>query len=95
MTALSKSTYLYTNYIFIHKYECLLFINNFNVGLKNTSLKKLCNSFNFMSLINKPTCFKKPEKPFYIQSILTNCPCSFQNSPTIETTLPDFHRRVV
>ena len=43
-------------------------------------------------MINRPTCFKNPEKPYLI---LTNCPRSFQNSCAIEAGLSDFHKLVV
>ena len=46
-------------------------------------------------MINKPTCFKNPEKPSCIDLISTNCPRSFQNSCIIETGLSDFHKLVV
>ena len=45
-------------------------------------------------MINRPTCFKNPEKPC-IYLVLTNCPWSFQNSCAIETGLSDFHKLVV
>ena len=45
-------------------------------------------------MINKPTCYKNPEKPFCIDLILTNCPLSFQNSCAIETGLLDYHKMV-
>ena len=46
-------------------------------------------------MINKPTCFKNPDKPSCIDLILTKCPNSFQNSCVIETGLSDFHKLVV
>ena len=42
-------------------------------------------------MINKPTCYKNPS---CIDLILTNCPCSFQNSCEIKTELPNFHKMV-
>ena len=36
-------------------------------------------------MINKPTCYKNPDRPSFIDLILTNCPHSFQNSCVIET----------
>ena len=45
-------------------------------------------------MINKPTCYKNPEKPFCIDLVLTNCPRSFQNSCVTETGLSDFHKMV-
>ena len=46
-------------------------------------------------MINKPTCFKNPDKSSYIDLILTNFPKSFQNTCVIETGLSDFHKLVV
>ena len=46
-------------------------------------------------MINRPTCFKNPEKPSCIDLILTNCPRSFQTSCAIEIGLSDFHKLVV
>ena len=43
----------------------------------------------------EPTCFKNPENPACIDSILTNKPLSFKNTYVIETGLPDFHKVIV
>ena len=63
--------------------------------LKIHQLRIFFSSFNLNSMINKPTCFKNPNKPSCIDHILTNCPRSFQNSCVIETGLSDFHKLVV
>ena len=46
------------------------------------------------SLLNKPTCYKNPDRPSCIDIILTDCPRSSQNSCTIETGLSEFHKIV-
>ena len=46
-------------------------------------------------MINKPTCYKNPDKPTCIDLILTNFPGSFQNSCVIQTGLSDFHKVIV
>ena len=46
-------------------------------------------------MINKPTCYKNPDRPSCIDLILTNCPRSFLNSSVEETGLSDFHKMVV
>ena len=46
-------------------------------------------------MINRPTCYKNPEKPSCIDLILINCPRKFQNSCATETGLSDFHKLVV
>ena len=45
-------------------------------------------------MINKPTCYKNPEKPSCIDLILRNCPRSFQNCCVMLTGLSDFHKMV-
>ena len=71
------------------------FLRDFNAGVEDSSVRNFCSSFNLTSMINKPTCFKKPDKPSCIILILTNCPRSFQNSCVIETDWPGFHKLVV
>ena len=89
LAELSRNTDLY-----LTKYDQLLFLGDFNAGVEDSSIKDFCTSFKLTSMINKPTCFKNPEK-LCIDLILTNCPRSFQNSCVIETGLSDFHKLVV
>ena len=63
--------------------------------MEDSSIKIFCSNFNLTSMINKPTCYKNPDKPTCINLILTNCPGSFQNSCAIETGLSDFHKMIV
>ena len=65
------------------KYDNFLFLGDFYVRLQDAS-----------SLINKPICYKNPEKPSNINLILINCPRSFQNSCLIKTGLSDLHKMV-
>ena len=44
------------------------------------------------NLIKQNTCFKNPDKPTCIALILTNYPCSFQNTDTFGTGLSDFRK---
>ena len=90
LAELSKNTDLY-----LTKYDHLLFLGDLNAGVEDSSVKNFCSSYNFTSMINRPTCFKNPENPSCIDLILTNCPRSFQNSCAIETGLSDFHKLVV
>ena len=82
--ALSKSIDVFTS-----KYDNLLFLGDFNAGVEDTSVKNFCRSYNLTSMINKPTCYKNPDRPSCIDLISTNCPRSFQNSCVIETGLSD------
>ena len=90
IAALSKSLDLFTT-----KYERLLFLGDFNAGMEGSPIKIFCSNYNLTSMINKPTCYKNPDKSTCIDLILTNCPRSFQNSCVIETGLSDFHMMIV
>ena len=87
--ALSKSLDLFTT-----KYERLLFLGDFNVGMEDSSIKVFCSNYNLTSMINKPTCYKDPDKPTCIDLILTNCPRSFQNPCVIVIGLSDFYMMI-
>ena len=73
----------------------LIFLGDFNAGLDDTDMKHFCSIYNLTSMINKAMCYKSPDKPTYIDLILTNCPGSFQNSGVVETRLSDFYKMVV
>ena len=87
---LSKSLDLFTT-----KYEHLLFLGDFNVGMEDSSIKMFCSNYNLTIMINNSTCYKIPDKPTCIGLILTNCTWSFQNSCVIETGLSDFYKMIV
>ena len=63
--------------------------------MENSSLKIFCSNFDLTRMINKPTCYKNPNKPTCIDLILTNCVGYFQNSCVIEAGLSDFHKMIV
>ena len=84
---LSKSLDLFTT-----KYERFLFLGDFNEGIEDSSIKIFCSNLNLTSMINKPTFYKNPDKPTFIDLISTNCPASLQSSCVIETGLSDFHK---
>ena len=77
------------------KYEHFLLLGDFNVCVEDSSMSEFCDTYNLKSLIREPTCYKNPENPSCIDLILTNRPCSFQNSCVFETGLSDFHRMTV
>ena len=45
--------------------------------MEDSSVKIFCSNFNLTTMINKPTCYKNPDKPTCIDLILINCPGSF------------------
>ena len=65
--AISKSIDVFTS-----KYDNLLFLGDFNEGVKDTSVKNFCRSYNLTSMINKLTCYKIPDRPSCMDLILTN-----------------------
>ena len=88
--ALSKSIDLHSSL-----YDNFIFLGDFNATIKEISVNDFCDFYNFISLINVPTCFKNYNNPTCIALILTNRARSFQNSCTIETGLSDFHKMIV
>ena len=90
LAELSKSTDLC-----LTKDDQLLFLGDFNAGVEDSTIKNFCSSYYLTSMLNKPTCFKNPDKPSCINLILTNFPRSFKNSCDIETGLSDFHKLAV
>ena len=49
--------------IYLHKYDHILLIGNFNSEISEISRHDLCNIYNLEYLSNTPTCFKNPESP--------------------------------
>ena len=89
MAVLRKNIDIYTT-----KYDNLLFFSDFNARLEDVPIKIFCLAYTLTNKINKPTCYKNHEKPSCVELILTNCPCSFQNSCALEIGLSDFHKMV-
>ena len=52
------------------KYENVVFLVDFNVGIEETTMKSFCKFYNLMNLIKQPTYFKNPEKPSCFELIL-------------------------
>ena len=73
------------------KYEKVLILGDFNVGVEEANMQTFCESYNLKSLIKQPTCYKNPDKPTCIDLISTNVPRMFQSTCVIETGLSDFH----
>ena len=55
--ALSKSFDVLTS-----KYDNLPFLGDFNAGVEHAGVKNFCRSCNITSMINKPTCYKNPDR---------------------------------
>ena len=73
------------------KYDKVLILGDFNVGIEEANMQSFCESYNVKNLIKQSTCYKNPDKPTCIDLILTNVPRMLQSTWVIETRLSDFH----
>ena len=74
------------------KYDNFLLLSDFNSEPTEEAMKIFCHIYNFKNLLDKPTYWKNPTNPSCVDLIITNKLRSFQNSCTLETALPDFHK---
>ena len=81
--------------IYLHKYDHILLIGDFNSEISERSIHDFCNVYNLESLSNTPTCFKNPENPSCIDLLLTNSKNNFDETVVLESGLSDFHKLVV
>ena len=65
-------------------YQNFLFVGDFNASVNEKCWAEFCKLNGLTSLIKKPTCFKNPDKPTWIDLILTNQPSCFQHSTVFE-----------
>ena len=52
------------------------------------------NTYRLKNIVKQKTYFKNPERPSWIDFILTNSSRSFQDTCTVENGLSDFHELV-
>ena len=80
-------------YLDLHStaYEKILILSDFNVGIEEQHIKAFCDNYNLISLMKQPTCYKNPNNPICIDSILSNTCRRFQSTCVVETGLSDFH----
>ena len=70
-------------------------MEDLNSEIKEERMGFFCNTYNFKSLVKKPTCFKSIENPSCVDLILTNKYLYFQHTSIIETGLSDIHKLTV
>ena len=80
--------------IYLHKYDHILLIGDFNSEVSERSIHDFCNFYNLESLSNTPTCFKHPENPSCIDLLLTNSKNNFDETVVLESGLSDFHKLI-
>ena len=79
----------------LSQYYNIVIIEGFNKEIGENTMNTFCERYSLSSLIKQPTCYKIPANSSCIDLILTNSPCSFQNSSVVETGLTNFHRMIV
>ena len=65
------------------------------IHIQETILSEFLEQYEAKNITNNKTCFKSPDRPTCINLFLTNSPHSFQNTMTISTGLPDFHKMII
>ena len=73
-------------------------LGDLNIDMKpgcENALTSFCNIYNLKNLIDKPTCYKNPSNPTYIDVILTNRKNTFSNTSVTETGLSDCHKMII
>ena len=81
--------------IYLHKYDHIILIGVFTSEISERSIHDFCNVYNLESLLNTPTCFKKPENPSCIDLLLTNSKNNFDETLVLESGLPYFYKLIV
>ena len=66
------------------KYEKVLILQDFDVGVNEQHMQSFCETYTLKSLIKQSTCCKNPNSPMCIDLILTKIISSFQSTCVIE-----------
>ena len=70
--------------VYLHKYDHILLIGDFNSEISERSIHDFCNVYNLESLSNTPTCLKKTENPSCIDLLPTNSKNNFDETIVLE-----------
>ena len=63
--------------------------------MSEPSLDEFCQTYNLVSIANKPTCFKNPKNRSCIDLMLTNKQKRFLKANATETGLSEFYKMLV
>ena len=80
---------------FSKNYDNVIILGDFNTCINDNAMKSFCSLNDLTSLIDQATCYKNPDKPTRIDLILRNRRNYFQQNNVFETSLSDFHMKVV
>ena len=78
-----------------NSYEKRFLIGDFNTETSEPHIDSFIYEHDLQNLVKEKTCFKSVENPSCIDLILTNNAMAFQNTATVFTGLPDFHKLVL
>ena len=70
--------------IYLHKYDHILLIGDFNSEISERLIHGFCNVYNLESLSSTPTSFKNSENPSCIDLLLTNSINNFDEALLLE-----------
>ena len=77
---------------FSASYDNLIVLDDFNVEPEEVNMLNFLNIYKLKNLVKQKMCYKNPESPSCIDSILTNSHRKFQNTNVFKTGLSDFHK---
>ena len=72
-----------------------MLIGDVNAEESKPCLSQFLFEMNAKNIVKEPTCYKSLSNPSCIDLVITNNSSSFQNTKTITTGLPDFHKMVI
>ena len=68
---------------YLSQYDHIIIVGDFNTEIRENSMNAFCEKYSLSSLITEPICYTNPANPSCIDFILTNSPCSFENSSIV------------
>ena len=80
---------------YLKTYEKFLLLGDFNAENIESILSEFLEQYEAKNIMKNKTCFKNPDRPTCIDLFLTNSPHIFQNTMTISTGFPDFHKMII
>ena len=74
------------------EYDKFIIIGDLNSKKAESAVRDFCQIYDCKNQIKDNTCFKNPQKPSFIDLIITNRSKCFQNSVTLETGCQIYHK---
>ena len=77
------------------KHENFVLLRDFNVEPTEAAMGEFVKVYFLTNLVKGSSCIKNPDRPSWINLILTSKSKSFQTSQIIKNVMPDFHKMVM